>query len=130
MNELLSTLSIAASGMRAQSIRLQRVTENVANADTPGYHRKLTEFQRASVAADAIGTVVVAPPRLDLSDPKQIYDPANPLADENGYYQGSNVNLVVEIADAREAQRSYEANLKMFEQARQMAEGLLGLLRR
>ena len=43
---------------------------------------------------------------------------------------GSNVDLIVEVADAREAQRSYEANLKMFDQARKMSAGLLDLLRR
>ena len=52
------------------------------------------------------------------------------MADESGHYDGSNVNLVIEIADAREAQRSYEANLKMFDQARQMTTRLLELLRR
>jgi flagellar basal-body rod protein FlgC len=52
------------------------------------------------------------------------------MADASGYYDGSNVDLVVEIADAREAQRSYEANLKLFDQARQMSRGLLDLLRR
>ncbi len=51
------------------------------------------------------------------------------MADENGYYEGSSVDLVIEIANAREAQRSYEANLKMFDQARQMSSSLLGLLR-
>ena len=60
----------------------------------------------------------------------RIYDPGNPLAGADGSYLGSNVDLVVEIADAREANRSYEANLKMFDQARQMASSLLGLLRR
>ena len=59
-----------------------------------------------------------------------IYDPTHPMADETGHYAGSNVNLVIELADAREAQRSYEANLKMFEQARQMSKSLFDLLRR
>jgi len=52
------------------------------------------------------------------------------MADETGYYDGSNVDLVIEIADAREAQRSYEANLRMFDQARQMSQSLFELLRR
>jgi flagellar basal-body rod protein FlgC len=60
----------------------------------------------------------------------RIYAPDHPMADETGYYEGSNVNLVVEIADAREAQRSYEANLRIYEQTRQMSQGLLELLRR
>jgi flagellar basal-body rod protein FlgC len=52
------------------------------------------------------------------------------LADTTGHYDGSNVDLVIEIADAREAQRSYDANLRIFDQARQMTSGLLDLLRR
>ena len=52
------------------------------------------------------------------------------MADETGHYDGSSVDLVIEIADAREAQRSYEANLRMFDQARKMTDGLLELLRR
>jgi flagellar basal-body rod protein FlgC len=61
---------------------------------------------------------------------EKVYDPAHPMADDAGYFDGSNVNLLIEITDAREAQRSYEANLKMFDQARQMSASLLELLRR
>ena len=79
---------------------------------------------------ETTGAVALGPVELDRSDPERVYDPSNPLADETGYYEGSNVDLVVEIADAREAQRSYEANLKMFDQTRQMSSALLDLLRR
>ena len=58
------------------------------------------------------------------------YDPSNPLADETGYVGMSNVNLVMEMADAREANRSYEANLASFRQAREMYSSLLDLLKR
>ena len=67
---------------------------------------------------------------LDRTERTRVYDPSHPMADESGHYQGSNVDLVIEIADAREAQRSYEANLKMFDQTRQMSRGLLDLLKR
>ena len=76
------------------------------------------------------GEVRAGKVRLDQSPLQDIYDPGHPLADETGHYDGSNVDLVIEIADAREAQRSYEANLKIFDQARQMTEGLFELLRR
>ena len=76
------------------------------------------------------GQVSVGNVILDQSDLPAIYDPSHPLANQLGYYDGSNVDLVVEIADAREAQRSYEANLKMFDQTRQMSRALLELLRR
>ena len=70
------------------------------------------------------------PVHLDQSPLTSIYDPGNPLADTSGHYDGSNVDLVIEIADAREAQRSYDANLKLFDQARQMTQSLFDLLRR
>ena len=126
MSDLLGALSFAASGMEAQSMRLRHVSENIANADTPGYRRKTMSFE-ASVAD---GRVVSGPVKLDRSDLVKIYDPGHPLADATGHYDGSNVDLVIEIADAREAQRSYEANLKMFDQARQMTQSLFDLLRR
>ncbi|MFN3936834.1 MAG: flagellar basal body rod protein FlgC [Gemmobacter sp.] len=125
MTDLVRSLSLSASGMEAQARRLRHVTENVANADTPGYRRKVVPFETAPD-----GIVRAGAPRLDRSDLRRIHDPAHPLADAGGYHDGSNVDLIIEIADAREAQRSYEANLRMFDQARAMTQGLLELLRR
>ncbi len=126
MTDFLSALTYSASGMQAQSARLRHVSENIANVDTPGYHRKLISFQEQLDS----GEVGVGPVILDQSQLDKVYDPGNPLADQTGHYDGSNVDLVVELADAREAQRSYEANLKVFDQARQMTDGLFDILRR
>ncbi len=126
MSDLTSSLAFAATGMQAQASRLRHVSENIANADTPGYRRKTVSFQEL---ADQPG-VGVGPVALDRSPLARLYDPGHPLADETGFHDGSNVDLVIEIADAREAQRSYEANLRMFDQARQMTRGLFELLRR
>ena len=126
MNDLTSSLSYAASGMEAQAQRLRHVSENIANADTPGYHRKIVGFQEAMDS----GLGETTPVHLDQSALESVYDPGNPLADESGHFDGSNVDLVIEIADAREAQRSYDANLKLFDQARQMTQSLFELLRR
>ena len=126
MADLITSLSYSASGMEAQAARLRHISENISNADTPGYHRKLISFEEDL----ASGEVRTGPVQLDRSQLEQVYDPGNPLADTTGHYEGSNVDLVVEIADAREAQRSYEANLRMFDQARQMTEGLFEMLRR
>lgn len=125
MNDLVKTLGLSAAGMSAQAARLRHVTENISNADTPGYQRKTISFDAEMDGAVKPGTV-----RLDRSPLQRIHDPGHPLADASGHYDGSNVDLVIEIADAREAQRSYEANLRMFDQARQMAQSLLELLRR
>jgi len=130
MNDFSTALDIVASGMQAQSARLRHVSENIANADTPGYRRKTVSFEAELQAGRPTGGVTPGPVRLDRSDLVEIFDPAHPLAGETGTYLGSNVDLLIEIADSREAQRSYEANLKMFEQIRQMSTSLLDLLRR
>lgn len=130
MSEISSSMKAAASGMAAQSARLRLSSENIANADTPGYRRKIVSFEE-TMRTDGDGRVVATGPlQLDQRELERIHDPNHPLAGEDGYYEGSNVNMMVEVADAREANRSYEANLKMFEQARQMAGSLLDLLRR
>jgi flagellar basal-body rod protein FlgC len=126
MADLISSLSYSASGMEAQSARLRHVAENISNVDTPGYHRKLVSFHENIDS----GTVETGQVKLDRSPLDKVYDPGNPLADASGHYDGSNVDLVVEVADAREAQRSYEANLRIFDQARTMTQGLFDLLRR
>lgn len=130
MTDFNSAFSIAASGMKAQAARLRYVSENIANADTPGFHRKTTQFEEVMTGQGAQGAVRLGRVDLDRSALDRMYDPGSPMADESGYVDGSNVDLVMEIADAREAQRSYEANLKMFEQTRQMSSALLELLRR
>ena len=130
MSDFLTSLSVSASGLKAQAQRLRHVSENIANVDTPGYRRKTVPFESVARAGEGEGIVRTGRVKLDQSPLDQLYDPSHPLADANGHYDGSNVDLMIEIADAREAQRSYEANLKMFDQARQMSGSLLELLRR
>jgi flagellar basal-body rod protein FlgC len=126
MTDLFQSLALSASGMEAQAKRLRHVSENIANSDTPGYRRKVVSFQSEMDS----GNVSVGKVRLDKTALPKVYDPKHPLADESGHYDGSNVDLMIEIADAREAQRSYEANLRLFDQARQMSQSLFDLIRR
>ncbi len=117
---------VATSGMQAQSQRLRVIAENIANADTPGFRRKMLAFgvqrETGGVAVDAMA--------LDNAELPKVYDPSHPMADAEGYYEGSSVRLMVEVADAREAQRSYEANLRIFDQTRRMSASVLDLIKR
>ncbi|MGJ8617933.1 MAG: flagellar basal body rod protein FlgC, partial [Sulfitobacter sp.] len=122
--------SVSSSGLRAQAMRLRHLSENISNADTPGYRRKTISFETAFAAGDGVAEVEPGRVKLDKSNLEKLYDPTHPMADESGHYSGTNVDLMIELADAREAQRSYEANLKMFEQTRKMSSGLMDLLRR
>lgn len=129
-SEFSRALDVTTSGLQAQATRLRHLSENISNADTPGYRRKTVAFELESGLGDGVGRVKAGRVQLDRSDLAQVYDPSHPMADETGHYEGSNVNLLIELADAREAQRSYEANLKIFEQTRAMSSSLLDLLRR
>ncbi len=130
MSDLLRGIAAASAGMSAQATRLRIVSENIANVDTPGFHRRNVSFRAEIDQADETRAVIADRVSLDERPLERVYDPSHPLADEDGYHDGSNVELMVEIADAREAQRSYEANLKMFEQSRRMLASLFDLLRR
>ncbi|MFN3616015.1 MAG: flagellar basal body rod protein FlgC [Rubrimonas sp.] len=126
MSDFKAVRALAASGMEAQTRRLRVISENVANADTPGFRRKMLDFNLDRQT----GGVAVGRVRLDPAELPRVYDPAHPMADADGYYEGSSVELMVEMADAREAQRSYEANLRVFDQSRRMSGAVLDLLKR
>lgn len=129
MSAFSDALSVTTSGLEAQAARLRIVSENIANIDTPGYRRKSVPFN-VNESNSGLARVSAGRVNLDQRELEKIHDPSHPLANAEGFYQGSNVDLIIEIADSREAQRSYEANLKMFDQTRQMSSGLMDLLRR
>lgn len=123
MSDFSDSMAMSASAMRAQATRLRALSENIANADTPGYRRKTVSFDVYD------GMVETGPVHLNQSSLEQVHDPTHPMADESGNYWGSNVDLMIEVADAQEAQRSYQANLRMFDQTRRMKSDLLAILR-
>jgi flagellar basal-body rod protein FlgC len=124
MNAFKMTMQQAMSGMELQTKRIGVSSENISNADTPGYKRKILVPE---TTADNFRAAFVA---LDQTPGDQVYDPKHPMADDAGYVTSSNVSLVVEMADMREAGRVYEANLNSFQQARTMYSSLLDILRR
>jgi flagellar basal-body rod protein FlgC len=129
-NSIAAAMASASQGMNAQAFRLRIVSENLSNADTHGYRRKLVSFQNEYDAKTGTERLAVGDVSLDQSLGERLFDPAHPLADEQGYVLMSNVDMMIELSDAREASRSYEANLTTFQQARKMYGGLLDLIRR
>jgi flagellar basal-body rod protein FlgC len=127
MNPLKATMMQAVQGMELQSKRMGISSENISNVDTPGYRRKLLTVSPQQTTGDQFMETRV---RLDQSEGVRSFDPEHPMADADGYVTMSNVSLVTELADMREANRSYEANLNSFQQARTMYRSLLDVLRR
>jgi len=134
--ELMKSIMIAASGLKAQSGRMRIIAENMANesstARTPGgepYRRKMVTFD--NVFNRELEAHVVRPGRvsLDRTDFGRRHEPGHPAADSSGYVKTSNVNTLVEMMDMRQAQRSYEANLNVVRSARSMAMRTLEILR-
>ncbi|MCQ4161968.1 flagellar basal body rod protein FlgC [Roseomonas sp. GC11] len=134
--DLERALGVSAAGMAAQSTRLRVVAENVANRDstgeTPGadpYRRKTVSF--ASRLDRALGVETVRATRIGTAagDFPEHYDPGHPAADARGYVRTPNVDSLVEMADMREAQRSYGANLSVLETTRAMIQRAIDLLK-
>lgn len=134
--DLYKSLHISASGMKAQGTRLRVISENIANADstgqTPGaepYRRKVITFGERMNRELGVPTVEVKGIGTDQAEFTRRYDPGHPAADAEGYVLIPNVNTLIEVTDMREAQRSYEANLKVLQTSRTMLEQTLGILR-
>ena len=134
----LSSMNIVASGLTAQQLRLDVVGENVTNSTTTrvqegegAYRRKMVvfeavsgrdDFRRAMARAStgmvpsgqSAGGVRVAQIVEDPSPMKLVYDPTHPDANEDGYIEMPNVDMVKEIADAMAASQAYSSNVTMF----------------
>ncbi len=136
MDPLTTSLRVAASGLTAQSERLRIVSENIANAQSTGktpqddpYTRKTISFGSMVDRNSGVAFVSVAARAVDPDSYPVEYQPGNQAADENGYVKMPNVNMLVEMADMREANRSYEANLQTIKQARELISMTIDLLR-
>ena len=143
----LTSMNIVGSGMTAQQVRLDVISENVTNLNTTRtegggpYRRKIVRLQaegnkntfRAAMARAALrgsavsnrkvktsGGVRVVEIAEDESENPMVYDPTHPDADANGYLQMPNVTLVKEVTDAMAASQAYNADVTMFNMLKQV----------
>jgi flagellar basal-body rod protein FlgC len=136
IDPLQASMRIAGSGLEAQSTRLRVVSENLANAEstgsTPGaapYARKTITFEGEMDRALGVPLVHVKDIGTDRAPFRMEHDPGNPAADQNGFVKVPNVNMLLEMADMREANRSYEANLQVVKQTRDLVSMTIDLLK-
>lgn len=140
--DLRSSVEISASGLRAQSLRMRVIAENLANAqsvastpDGDPYRRRVVTFEPvldgpggATRSNEGVG-VRVRGIATDNSAFQRVYQPGHPAADAQGYVSMPNVNSLIETADMKAAQRSYEANVNAIEAARSMTMRTIDLLK-
>ncbi len=123
---------IAGSGMSAQSVRLNTVASNLANADSVSgdpnsvYKARHPVFQ-AVLGREGTATVGVTGIAQSQAQPETRYDPGNPLADAQGNVYAPNVNVVEEMADMISASRSYQNNVEVLNTTRDMMLNTLKL---
>ena len=136
IDPLLAASRLASNGLEVQSVRMRIVSENLANAqstgDAPGadpYSRKTVSLRAEIERALGAASVKVSNIGTDRAPFRTEYDPSSPAANERGMVKLPNVNMLVEMADMREANRSYEANLQVIKQARAMVAGMIDLLK-
>ncbi len=134
--DFMKTLTIAASGLRAQAGRMRIISENIANADStpssPGadpYRRKVPTFRTELDRSLDVQLVELGKVQTDQSDFRLKYEPGHPAADKNGNVKYPNVNPLVELTDMREAQRSYEANINVVTATRRMLQRTIDILK-
>ncbi len=135
--EMMKSMLVAAAGMRAQAERWRVIAENMANASstaaTPGedpYRRRIPVFKTELDRATGVETVKVSSVVKDMSEFREQFMPGHPAADARGYVKMPNVSSLIEMADMREAQRSYEANLSVIDNTRSMLARTVDLLKR
>ena len=136
MDDIIKTMRISGAGMKTQGARLQVIAQNVANANSlpqaeggQPYRRQVMTFKNAFNEALGMNTVRVDKVRPDRSEFGKRFDPNHPAADEDGYVLTPNVNMLIEMTDMREAQRSYEANLNVIKASKAMLNSTLDVLR-
>ena len=145
---LYNSIEVSASGLSAERVAMDVIANNIANVNTTRtaeggpFKRQLVVFQQKNEpaapgsAAAASGDpgasdagVNVVGVVADQSGDRLVYDPSHPDADPNGYVHYPNVDVVKEMVDMMAASRAYEANVTAIQEARQMGNAVIGLLR-
>jgi flagellar basal-body rod protein FlgC len=138
---IMDSMDIGANALRTQGLRLDVHAKNIANVDTPNYVRKIPilstsndstfngmmmDMQNSVYGANSSTAMLKSGVEFTgvIEDPtpgEKIYQPGHPDADKDGYIRASNVNPMVDMADAMLAKRAYEANLALINITRSMA---------
>ena len=146
------SIEVSASGLSAERLAMDVIANNIANANTTrtpqggAFKRQLVVFAQKPDAAQSTGGggdasplgddgsqgqggVVALGITQDQSPDRLVFDPSNPDADARGYVHYPNVSVVKEMVDMMAASRAYEANVTAIQEARNMGNATLNLLR-
>ena len=129
---MLNVFNIAGSALSAQSMRLNTLSSNLANADSIAgpdgqpYRARQVVFAAQPVEGGGLGVRVTGIVE-DLAPPRSVYDPKNPAANEQGFVTMPNVNVVEEMVNMISASRSYQGNVEVMNTAKTLMQKTLAL---
>lgn len=130
----LPIFDVAGSAMNAQSVRLSTIASNLANADSVSgdpaavFQAKQPVFSAQPVASDpALAGVQVVTVQESQAAPVKRYEPGHPLADAQGYVYAPDIDPVAQMVDLISASRSYQANVEVFNSAKELALATLNM---
>jgi flagellar basal-body rod protein FlgC len=133
---LSSAMKISAFGMKAQQERIKIIAQNIANKDSTTtspnddpYRRQIILLQNKYDRKLNSNRVYIKEFAKDRSQFKLVYDPSHPAADNKGYVKYPNVDMNIEIADSKDASRTFEANLSMVDLTKSMYNKTLDILK-
>lgn len=141
-----NSIEISASGLSAERLAMDVIANNIANANTThtpqggAFKRQLVVYSEKAGSADTIGGdsgddasagggVKAIGIVQDNSPDRLVFDPSNPDADARGYVHYPNISVVKEMVDMMAASRAYQANVTAMQEARNMTNSALNLLR-
>lgn len=129
-----NSFNISASGLTAQRLRMDIISNNIANVNTtrtaeggpykrqmPVFAANQPKFVLPTESTNIGSGVKVVGIKKDTAPPKLIYNPEHPDADENGYVEMPNINVLSEMIDMIGASRAYDANVSALDTAKSMA---------
>lgn len=134
--DFINTFKISGSALKAQSLRLNTISSNLANVETTStpeggpYKKQATHFQSKPLEfkdhlnneiSGSLKGVEVTKIIEDNTPPRKVYDPSHPDAGEDGYVEMPNISVLEEMVDMMSATRSYQANVTSIKMAKRMA---------
>jgi flagellar basal-body rod protein FlgC len=144
--DIFNTFKIGSSALKAQTLRMNTISSNLANVETTStpeggpYKKKSVVFQSTPISfeqtlnksingdvEDSVKGVKVSKVVEDEREPRKVYDPSHPDADDQGYVSMPNVSVLEEMVDMMSATRSYQANTTSIQMAKRMAMKALSI---
>jgi flagellar basal-body rod protein FlgC len=138
--DIFASLNVSASALKAQTIRLDTISSNLANVETTStpeggpYKKKSVYFQSkplsfqeqlTSTTKDSVQGVEVTKILEDQEPPRKVFNPSHPDADKDGYVAMPNISVLKEMVDMMSATRSYEANVTAIKSEKRMIQKAL-----